>query len=480
MLKTSVLNSAIWIFLERFGTQFIRFVVQIILARILMPEDFGLVAMISLVINLGQSLRDSGLTQSIIRSNTTDDMDYTTVFYSNIIFSLIIYLIIFFLAPLVAKFYDQYQLISITRVLAFQVVIQSSSAIQVTRLTKVLNFKRQFLVQLPSFIVSGVVGITLAQLGYGVWSLVFMTLTQGVLASIQYWVRSDWKPSINFDIDKFKYHFDYGYKIAISGLLDVIFKDIYTVVIGKYFSASILGFFNRAQTLRRLPLQNISATMNKLTFPLFAKIQDDSLRLREAYSKVIQIVFFVTTPLMVLGFVLAEPLIVVLLTDKWVQTVPYFQLLCISGIVYPLNAYNMNILKVKGRSDLYLKIETIKKLLQLVGVFCFIPFGVMGLLYFNIGFSFFSYLLNSYYSGRMINFSVFDQVKAIFGILVLALIIGLSIFVLDLYFWKSSFNEIVRLLSLSVLAFGLYIFFSRLLKIRAFQMSYDLIKTYKS
>jgi teichuronic acid exporter len=479
-LRSSVLKSAGWIFLEKFGSQLIRFFVSILLARVLSPEDFGLIAMITIVISVGQSLKDSGMTQSLIRSKTITDVDYSTVFYSNIAFSIAIYLIIYAVAPLIAKFYGQEELTIITRVLSVQIIIQSVSAIQIARLTKSMNFKRQLLVQLPSFVVSGIVGIYLAYNGFGVWSLVYMTLVQVTLVTVQYWIRSSWKPLLLFDKQSFIKHFFYGYKIAVSGILDVIFKNLYNVIIGKYFSPALLGFYNRAYTLRELPIQNISATLNKLTFPMFAKIQDDDQRLKLAYSKVIQVVFFGTTPLMIMGLVLAEPLVVVLLTDKWLASVPFLRILCISGIVYPLNAYNMNILKVKGRSDLYLRIESIKKVLQLIGIILIIPFGIFPLLWFQVAFSFLSFVMNSYYSGRMIGLSIFDQVRSISGILVLAVGVGAVIYLFDNVLSSGQVSEIFRLGILSVTGMSLYILFSILFKVKAYQLSLEMIKSYKA
>lgn len=479
-MNSSVIKSASWIFLERFGTQLIQFFIQILLARVLLPEDFGLVAMISIVISLGQSLNDSGMTQSIIRSKSVTDTDYSTVFYANIVFSLCIYLIIYFTAPLVASFYGYQSLTSIVRTLSLKIIIQAIFAIQVARLTKSMDFKRQFIVQLPSLIVSGVAGVILAFKGFGVWSLVYMTLIQVSLVAIQYWFRSDWKPHFQFDIGSFKGHFSFGYKLALSGMLNVLFSNLYNVIIGKYFSATQLGYYNRAFSLRQLPIQNISATMNKLTLPIFAEIQDDNKKLKLAYSKVIQVVFFATTPLLVFGMVLAEPLILVLLTEKWIKAVPFFQLLCISGLTYPLSSYNLNILKVKGRSDLFLKVEIIKKVIQIVGVALVIPFGIMPLLWFQAIFALLAFGINSYYSGKMISLKLLDQLRSVAPIFFIALSIGVLVFMVDTSLLQNTITSIVRLIFLSIISVCSYIFLSYFFKVNALFYCMEMIKSLRT
>lgn len=435
--------------------------------------------MISIVISLGQSLNDSGMTQSIIRSKSVTDEDYSTVFYSNLVFSVLIYLVIYLTAPFIAAFYGYADLTDITRTLSLRIVLQAAFAIQLAKLTKIMDFKRQLIVQLPSVIVSGVIGVAMAYKGLGVWSLVYMSLIQVTLMAIQYWTRSEWRPLFYFSHKLFKEHFSFGYKLALSGMLNVLFSNLYNIIIGKYFSATLLGYYNRAFSLRQLPIQNISATMNKLTLPIFADIQENDERLKKAYLKVIQVVFFATTPLLIFGLVLAEPLIIVLLTEKWIGVVPFFQLLCISGLTYPLSSYNLNILKVKGRSDLFLKIEFTKKIIQVIGIILIIPYGIMALLWFQVIFTFLAFGMNSYYSGKMINLSLPHQVNSIIGILVLASGIGLIVYGLDLLVIKESMSDFFRLILLSLFSVSLYMLLSYIFKIRALFLCLDMLKSLK-
>lgn len=418
------MSGLFWTFSQQFSVQGISFFVQIILARILMPSDFGLIAMLTVFIAIGNSLVDSGLTSSLIRTKDADQRDYSTVFFMNLVGSAIVYLILCFAAPFIAEFYNQPLLEGVLRVYTLTFIIRAFSQVQQTRLTKQMNFKLQMMIQVPSIIISGISGIYMAYQGLGVWALVWMNIIQSVIVTIQLWVRSKWHPSWVFDLNKLKYHFGFGYRLTLSGLLNTTFKQIYTVVIGKYFSSTMLGYYNRAETLRLLPVQNLSNALNKVTYPLFASLQDDDKKLKIAYQKLMQQVIFWLAPMMIGLMVLAEPLFRLLLTEKWVPAVPFFQLMCISGIMYPLHAYNLNILNVKGRSDLFLRLEIAKKTVTAIGIACAVPFGIYGLLYFQIISTFISFYINTYYSGRMIDYGIREQIQDILPMVALASFTG--------------------------------------------------------
>jgi len=423
-LKKKTLSGLFWSFSQQFGVQLINFIVQIVLARILLPAEFGLIGMLTIFISVGNSLMDSGLTSSLIRTPNPDQRDYSTVFFINVIGSIVIYALLFVAAPFIAAFFRQPVLTSIVRVYTLSFILRAFVGVQTTRLSKEMNFKIQMLMQIPSVVAGGILGIILAYLGYGVWSLVWMNLTQAFLFTIQHWFRTGWYPDFIIDKERLKYHFKFGYKLALSTMLSGIYVNIYNLIIGKYFTASQLGFYTRAQTLQMFPVQNLSNALHKVTYPMFASIQYDDRKLKSAYKKIMQQVIYWVAPLMILLAIIAEPLFRFLLSEKWLPAVPYFQILCFSGLLYPLQFYNLNILNVKGRSDLYFKLEMLKKGITTVGVFCVFPLGIYGLLYFQVASAVLFFFINTLYSGKLINYPVKEQFQDISSVVLLAFVVG--------------------------------------------------------
>ncbi len=429
-LQQKTISGILWTFSQQFSVQAINFLVQIILARVLMPSEFGLIAMLTVFVGIGNSLMDSGLTTSLIRTEAPDQRDYSTVFFINLLGSIVVYLALFALAPLIAAFYKQDILTNIIRVYTVSIIIKAFVGVQTARLTKAMNFKIQMFMQIPSVIAGGITGVVLAYKGFGVWSLVWMEIVQSFLFTLQHWFRTGWYPSFVIDKARLKHHFLFGYKLTLSGILNTVFTNIYNLVIGKFFSATQLGYYNRADSMRMLPVQNIATALNKVTYPTFAAIQHDNEKLKIAYRKLMQQVIFWITPLMIILMIAAEPLLRFLLTDKWLPAVPYFQILCVSAILYPLQVYNLNILNVKGRSDLFLKLEVIKKIVVGVGIVCSLPFGIYGLLYFQILLSVIAFYINTLYSGKLINYPVKEQLKDIMPIFILAALTGVVVFLM--------------------------------------------------
>lgn len=430
-LKKQATTGLVWTFAQQFGNQIIGFVVSLVLARLLLPEEFGLIGMIAVFYSIGRGLMDAGLTQSLIRSNDVDEEDYSTVFYFNLAASALIYVLIFFLAPLIAQFYDQEILTAIVRLYCITFIIDAFSAVQRTRFTKKMDFKTQTLITIPSTIIGGIVGVTMAFQGLGVWSLVWNQIVTALIGSIQLWIYAKWTPSLVFNVEKFKDHFNFGYKLTLSGLLNRIFNNIYLIVIGRYFSAAQVGFYTRAETMKQLPVTNISNALNKVTYPLFAGIQDDNKRLKSIYSRIMKMVVFIIAPVLIIAGALAEPTFRFLFTEKWLPAVPYFQILCGIGILYPVSSYNLNVLKVKGRSDLFLKLEVYKKILVIISIFIAIPFGIYGLLWSQVFMSILSFIINSYYTGKFIDYTAWQQIKDILPILLLGVVVGVFVIICD-------------------------------------------------
>ncbi|MBI6117353.1 lipopolysaccharide biosynthesis protein [Salegentibacter maritimus] len=461
-LKKEATSGLVWTFTQQFGAQIISFIVSLVLARLLLPKEFGLIGMIAVFIAVGGALVDSGLTQSLIRSKQLDQEDFSTVFYFNLAASILIYIIVYLTAPLVTNFYDQPLLTPILRLYCTTFIITAFSAVQVARLTQKMDFKTQTLVAIPSIIVGGIVGIVMAYMGYGVWSLVWNQIVTALISTVQLWIYSKWSPSWVFNFEKFKEHFNFGYKLTLSALLNKIFINIYVIIIGRYFSASQVGFYTRADTMKQLPVSNISTALNKVTYPLFAKIQDDDVRLKRVYSQLMQMVVFVIAPTLVFLAVLAEPTFRFLFTKKWLPAVPYFQILCISGVLYPIHAYNLNILKVKGRSDLFLKLAVIKKSITVVGIIIGVQFGIYGLLYAQVALSGFSFFINAFYTNRFINYSAWQQIRDILPIIGLALACGGIVWYLDKFLYGQI--DLFRLVAGGITGGVFYILFSYLLR----------------
>ncbi|GGK60368.1 MULTISPECIES: lipopolysaccharide biosynthesis protein [Flavobacteriaceae] len=466
-LKQKALSGVFWTGLQQFSTQGISFVVSIILARLLLPAEFGLIAMLGVFTAVAWALMNSGLGSSLIRTDNPTQEDYSTVFFFNLTVSVILYLILVFTAPYIAGFYKQPMLISIVRWNSLNFIINAFGMVQLTRLTKLMDFKTQLKISIPSIIISGAVGVSMAYMGYGVWSLVWMGIVQNFTSTIQLWWYSKWSPTFLFNKDLFFHHFNFGYKLTLSGILDGIFSHIYTIVIGKFFAPALVGYFNRAQKLRQLPVSNIAAVLNKVTFPLFAELKNDNIRLKNAFKKIMQVVVFIVAPILLVMAALAEPLFRFLFTEKWLPAVPYFQILCWSGILYPIHTYNLNILTVKGRSDLFLKLEIVKKVMITVVIVISFQFGIYGLLYGSVLTSVLAFFINTHYSGKFINYSAWEQTKDILPIILLAAFSGGCVYGFDMYLQQMSTFDIFRLLFGGLLGVIIYLFLAFLFKMTA-------------
>jgi teichuronic acid exporter len=455
-LKKQAVSGVLWSFGQQFSVQIINFVVQIILARLLMPEMFGLIAMLTVFISIGQSLMDAGMTSSLIRSKNPDQLDYSTVFLTNLMISVSVYLITYLSAPFIAQFYNQEILKDILRLYALTFVIRSFVAVHIAKLTKEMNFKTQMILQIPSTIVGAIVGVTMAYLGYGVWSLVWLHITQSIVYTLQIWIFIPWRPSFVFNKRRFKYHFNFGYKLTLSGLLDTVYNDAYRIVIGKFFTPAAVGFFNQAETMRLFPVQQISSVMGKVTYPLFSNINGD-IQLKNAYRITMKLVLFAVIPIMLILIVVAKEGFVFLFGEKWLPAVPYFQILATASIIRPISSYNLNILKVKGRSDLFLKVEIIKKIIGVIGIAMALPFGIMALVISLTAVSFLFVFINMYYCGKLINYSVLNQIKDVGKLFIAGFTAFVTSFFMREYLIIYTQNNLLIILIISFVFIGLYL-----------------------
>jgi len=430
-LGKKALKGFFWATFERFGIQGVSFVIFVILARLLTPTQFGLIGMLTIFIAISRTLTNSGFSQALIQKKDADESDFSSVFYMNLLVSVIIYLVLFIAAPLIADFYKEPALIALTRVLGLKFVIDAFSLIQETVLTKEVDFKSLMIARLPSNVIGGIAGISAALGGLGVWSLIIHQLVDSLAYSIQVWIQSPWRPHWKFDPERLKELFHFGSRLMASALINTTFQNLYLVVIGRFFTTAEVGLYDQANKIRKLPVQNISSALDRVTFPVLSEIQNDDKRLKRAYRSIIRQVLFFMGPIMMLGLVMAEPLFRLVLTEKWLPAVPYFQWLCITGLFHPLNAYNLNILKVKGRSDLYLRLEILKKAIEVIGIVIAMNFSVLILVVAQTAQSLIAFFINSYYSGRFINYGLAEQFKDVWSIFFSAIAMALGVYFMN-------------------------------------------------
>ena len=438
------------------------FIAQLILARLLGPEEFGLIGMIAVFVALGVTLVDSGLSSSLIRTKDADDLDSSTIFFSNFIVSLVVYGVIYFTAPLIAGFYEQNVLVPLIRVYCLGFIISSFSAIQVAILAKKMAFKRLMQLNIPGTLIGIVTGITLGYFEFGVWSIVWMYLTTQLINSSMLWGFSEWKPSLAFSFARLRKHLGFGYKILLASVLNTLFDNLYNVIIGKLYSVRALGYYERAYTLNQYPVSTLTSIVDKVTYPMLSNIQDERERVSDLYRQILQIVFFTIAPLMLGAAALAEPLFSLVLGAKWLPAVPFFQILCLSSILYPIHAFNINILKVYGRSDLYLKLEIIKKSLLAVSIVVAVQFGILTLVWSSAFVSFTALVINSYYSSHMIKYSTRSQLLDMLPTFLIALVTAIL-----MLFLLSSFpvaSEWIKIFVIGLAGMSFYITVSYLFK----------------
>ncbi len=419
-LKQKTISGVVWSFAEAIFLKGLSFITMIFLARWLGPIDFGLMGMIAVFIGIGQVLVDSGMSASIIRTKNADDSDFSSVFYMNMAISLLVYALMFYLAPYISSFYGQVVLIDIIRIYCLIFIISAFSAVQLAILNKEMRFKRMAQLNAPSTIIGVSVGLFLGYNNYGVWSIISMYMTTQIILSLLLWITGSWKPSLKFSKEKLKYHYNFGYKLMITGLTDVVFKNSYQIIIGKFFPVQTLGYFERAQRFTQYPSQTITDIVGKVTYPMLAQLQDDTPKLSIIYRSLLRIAFFITAPLMLGLAAIAEPIFDLILGREWLPAVPYFQVLSLAAMLFPIHAFNVNVLKVYGRSDLFLKLELIKKSFLALGLILGFQFGVIGLVWSGVIVSFISLLINTYYSSKLINYSTKRQLLDMLPSLLLA------------------------------------------------------------
>jgi teichuronic acid exporter len=427
-LKQKSVSGLFWSFIDSFASQGVQLIVGIILARILSPREFGLIGMLTIFIAVSQSFIDSGFTSALIRKPNCTQNDYSTIFYFNVFISVLLYLLLLILSQSISSFFKEPQLKPLIQVLGIGLIFNSLAIIQRTILTKDLNFKLQMQVSIIASVGAGIIAVYFAFMGYGVWSLVALTLSRFGLTSLLLWTWAKWKPILNFSQSSFKELFSFGSKLLVSGLIDTIYKNVYNLLIGKFFSAVELGYYTQADQFQNFPSQSLNGIISRVSFPILSKIQDDKIKLRESYQRLIKSTMIITFVLMIGLAAVAKPLVLTLIGEKWLPTVIYLQMLCFVGMFYPLHALNLNMLQVQGRSDLFLRLEVVKKIIAIPTLIIGVIFGIKLMILGMFVNTIIAFYLNSYWSGRFIGYSTLRQIKDILPSFFLAIAVGLLVY----------------------------------------------------
>lgn len=426
-LKSKTQKGLVWSFVERFATQGVQFLFGIILARLLSPEDYGTIAIPLVFLAIAQCVIDSGFSTALVRKPELTDDDLSTAFYFNIGVGIICYSILFLTSPLIADFYNTPILADLLKVTALATLFNPLCAVQQAILTRKIDFKTQAVVSLSGAIVSGIVGLLMAYNGFGVWSLVCQQVGGYVIRTVLLWILGRWKPKRRWSWESFHYLWGFGSKMLASGLLDTIYNNIYPIVIGKFFSANDLGNYTRAQQFATLPSSNVTGVLQRVTFPVLSSIQNEDERLARNYRKILKLSAFLIFPMMLMLSAIADPLVRVVLTDKWEGCIILLQIVCFSMMWYPIHAINLNLLTVKGRSDLFFRLEIFKKICGVCVMCVTIPQGIIWMVSGGIVSSMIALLINTYYTGKLIKVGYLRQMGDLFPIFGVAFLMWLVI-----------------------------------------------------
>ena len=441
-LKNKAVKGTIWSAVERFSIQGVQFLVMLIMARLLSPSDYGLVGMLTVFMAVAQVFIYSGFGNALVRKQDRTQTDCSTVFYFNLVMSVIMYAILFLIAPLIADFYNEPQLTVITRVIGVTLIINAFGAIQGVLKSAEIDFKIIAKVSVINAVFTGLVGIYFAWRGYGVWALVLSSLVGSISGAVLGWFVYGWRPSWSFSTKSFKEFFGYGSKLAASGLLDTLYNNIYNLVIGKVYNASDLGYYTRAANFSTFPSSNITGVVSRVTFPLLCKIQNDDERLQIVYRKFLRLSAYIVFPLMVGLAIVAHPMINVLIGEKWAFSATLLTIICFSMMWYPVHAINLNLLQVKGRSDLFLRLEIIKKINGVIMLCITVPIGIIAMCWGGICTSIIALVINTYYTGKLIHVGFLRQMMDLIPTLVYCAVMAMAV-IAATYFVSSDYMRLI-------------------------------------
>lgn len=464
-LKERTVSGVAWAAIDQFSNQLALFMISVLIARILSPEDYGVIAIVMIFVSLSGILVNSGFGTAVIQRREISQELCSSVFFFNMTVSVLLYIAIYLSSPLIASFFDMPVLSPALRVLGVMIIINATYLMQVSLLTRALDFKKQSFVHLAATLVSGSIGLSLAYAGYGLWSLVAQSLSNALVTSFAYWIASSWRPLRHYAANDLKELWGYSSRLLASGLLDGIFTHIQPLAIGRFYTAADLGFYSQGRRAPDLLAPGLTSVVQRVTFPALATMQDDIPRLRSSYRRIIGVVVLLIFPIMLVLAAVARPFVLVLLTEKWLPATPFLQIICLAMTLYPLNAINLNICKVLGRSDIFLRLEIVKKIIALVVVIIAIPWGVLAIASSALLTGMIGFYLNAKYNGELIDYPWLDQLKDIIPTFLLAAVAAGCA-------WSAGFlpldSPALLLLSQVAIGAGAYLLLCRFFKLSAY------------
>ena len=468
----TVTTNFFWRFFERCGAQLVSFVVSIILARLLEPSVYGEIALITVFTCIMQVFIDSGMGSALIQKKNADDLDFSSVFYFNIAMCLALYGIMFVAAPFIAEFYHQPHLTPVIRVLSLTLVISGVRSIQQSFVSKKMIFKKFFFATLGSTLCSAVVGIAMAYMGYGVWALVGQSLTNNALGTIILWITVQWRPKFMFSFQRLKGLFSYGWKLLISALLDVGYNQLRQLIIGRLYTAKDLAFYNQGHLFPNVIVSNINASIDSVLLPAMSAEQDDKNRVRSMTRRAISISTYVMMPMMMGLAVCAEPTVRLVLTEKWLPCVPFLRVFCFTFAFWPVHTANLNAIKALGRSDLFLKLEIIKKIIGLAAILITMNISVMAMAYSLLVTSVLCQIINSWPNKKLLNYNYLAQLKDMLPQIILSIVMGTIVFSIQF----ASLNDVATLVIQIITGAVIYTLLSKIFNIESFNYITKAIK----
>lgn len=475
-IKSKIFSGFIWRFGERITAQLVSLLVSIVLARLLSPEHYGAVALVMVFINIANVFVSNGLGNSLIQKKDADSVDFSSIFYINVLMSLILYGILFLIAPLIGEFYGMPELCLVLRVLGIRIPVAAINSIQHAYVSRHMLFKRFFWSTLFGTVLSGVVGIFLAYKGFGIWALVAQYLTNTCTDTVVLWFTVKWRPTKEFSLSRSRQMVSYGWKLLVSGLLDTGYSELRNLIIGKLYTSADLAYYNQADKYPKLIVNNVNTSIGSVIFPVMSQSQDNPEKIKQMTRKAIQISSFLIWPIMVGLAAVSRPLVSVVLTDKWISCVPYMQIFCFSYGLWPIHTANLQVIKAMGRSDLFLRMEVIKKIMGCVLLIVSLPFGPFAIAVSLLISGVLSTFINAYPNRALLNYNYREQLRDLLPSLGLSLIMAIVISQLE----RINVSDIL-LLAIQVICGALiYVVLSIITKQAALVYLVDILKKKKS
>jgi O-antigen/teichoic acid export membrane protein len=475
MQNKKILVNFIWRFAERCGAQLVTFIVSIVLARILAPEDYGTIALITVFTTILQVFVDSGLGTALIQKKNADDMDFSSVFYFNFIVCIILYICMFFSAPFISKFYNDNSLTPVIRVISLTIVISGVKGIQQAYVSKYMMFKRFFFSTIGGTIFSAILGIILAYEGCGVWALVAQQLSNTAIDTLILWLTVKWRPKRIFSWKRLKALLSFGWKLLLSSLLDTCYSNLRNLIIGKLYSSADLAFYNQGDKFPKVIVTNVNTSIDSVLLPTMSGAQDNRERVKNMTRRAIKTSTYIMAPFMMGLAFCAEPIVRLILTDKWLPCVVFLRIFCITYMFWPVHTANLNAINAMGRSDWFLRLEVIKKTMGMIILLSTMWFGVKAMAYSSLLTSVLSQIINSWPNRKLLNYGYLEQVRDFAPGIILAVFMGLCVYIIGYI----PLNDGATLIIQIIVGAAIYIGMSAILKLEEFEYLIGMIKSFR-